>query len=462
MKNIILGLLLVLLTVASADAATNNRQRVGIAAVVNDEVVTFSDVANRVNLYLSGKMPPADVRRKMEQQILNRLIDEKLQMQEAKSLGIVVGEDQVSAGFAEVARQNGVPPEEFRRRLQASGVSVGTLYDQLRAEIAWSQVIKRKLRPQVNVSESEIDSEMDNMVRSSGKPEYRVAEIFLAVTDVKDENKTKEDADKIVIQITKGASFAQIARQFSQAPGASTGGDIGWVQEGQLDAKLDQVLAKMQPGQVSPPIRTDKGFHILFLRDVRMNKIVTDAAASQAAPEPEAPAQETRAIGETFLHLKQIVIPVAAADPTPIINAKTVRAASLKTEVTSCEQMDQKAKDFIFEGTGDLGKIAASTLPDAVRLAVLPLETGVLSDPVRVPAGIAVLMVCAREETRAPAAAATLTKKEIPLPKISAVSKTDEAAREQIAGKIGQQRLTQLQERYLRDLRATAFIDKRL
>lgn len=459
MKNVVLALLLVILASTAAQAAADSskaRQRVGIAAVVNDDVVTFSDVNNRVRLYLTGaKQPPADMLKKMEKEILARLIDEKLQLQEAKALGISVSEEQVKEGFAEIATKNKLPPDEFRRKLVEAGVKIDTLYDQLRAEIAWSHVIRRKLRPQVNVSESEIDSQLDRLARASGKNEYRVAEVFLAVPADKDEAKVREDAEKIVTQITKGASFSQIARQFSQAPGASTGGDIGWVQQGQLDPALDAALSRMQPGQVSPPLRTAKGFHILFLRDVRQNAIVAtgNTQAPEAAP---APAAET-VPADTLLHLKQIVIPVAKTDPQPIVNAKAVRAQSLAAEIRSCEQMEEKAKDFIFDGTGDLGEVSQNALPEPVKAAVADLPLQTLSQPVRLENAIAVLMVCNRTDTGG-APVATPAPAPAPVP----VVKNDEISREKIATKIGQERLTQLQERYLRDLRATAFIDKRL
>lgn len=471
MKNIVLALLLVLLSATAAEAATDSgkarqmdagkaRQRVGIAAVVNDEVVTFSDVTNRVRLYLTGaKQPPAEALRKMEKEILSRLIDEKLQLQEAKDLGITVTDEQVKEGFAEIAQKNKLPADEFRQRLQSAGVKVDTLYDQLRAEIAWSQVIRRKLRPQVNVSESEIDSQMDRIVRASGKNEFRVAEIFLAVPDAKDEMNVREDADKIVKQITKGASFSQIAREFSQAPGASTGGDIGWIQEGQLDAALDNALSKMQPGQVSPPIRTAKGFHILFLRDVRQNAVVSSSSGAPAAPQAAPAAPVEAAPADTIVHLKQIVIPVGKTDPQPIVNAKIVRAQSLSAEIKSCEQMETKAKDFIFDGTGDLGKVSMNALQDPIKTAVAGLPAQTLSQPVRLENAIAVLMVCDRTDVGGTPVAAVAPA---PAPAAPApVVKNDEASREKIATRIGQERLTQLQERYLRDLRATAFIDKR-
>ena len=261
-----------LMMTTPVDAVEN---RVGIAAVVNDDVVTFSDVRNRVKLYAAGapQAPSKSELAQMEQQVLNKLIDEKLQLQEAKSLGIVVTEQQIEAGFSDIANQNGIDAAEFRRRLQSSGVKISSLQDQIRAELAWAQVVRRKLRPQVNISETEIDIEMDTRSKQAGAARYLVAEIFLPVDADTNDKRVADDAQKMVEQIRKGARFSELARNFSQSPGASTGGDIGWVQEGQIDAALFTALTRMQPGQLSSPVRTDKGYHILFLRDARATLI---------------------------------------------------------------------------------------------------------------------------------------------------------------------------------------------
>src|SRR5262249_16333615 len=141
-------------------------------------------------------------------QVLDKLIDEKLQLQEAKSLGITVGDDQMTDAFAQIAKQNNFSPEDFRKRLVTEGVKIDTLKDQLKSEIAWSQVVRRKLRPQINVSESDIDNKMDELSRAKGKPQFHVAEIFLSVPRAAQEQDVRADAQKLVEQITKGAHFS--------------------------------------------------------------------------------------------------------------------------------------------------------------------------------------------------------------------------------------------------------------
>lgn len=518
--------LLLLLAPASAPAATAQKaapekaaakNKMGIAAIVNDEAVTFSDIRNRMNLYLFGSRgtPPDDVRRQMEQQVLQKLIDERLQMQEARSLGIKVEDAQVDEALAQVSAQNKMSPQEFTGRLAQSGVKVSSLRDKLRAEIAWGQVVRRKLRPQVNISESDIDTEIDRAARDAGKTQYHVAEILLTIPSADTESIVRQDADKIVAEIRKGAPFSQVARQYSQSPGASQGGDLGWLQAEQMDPALASALAKMEPGQITPPVKTDKGYHILFLRDRRVAGAAAPAAATPASaptqaatkpatkpaarpvatPKPQA-AANAPAEAEDVIHLMRLVIPIAENELKVVEHAKMERAASLKGEISSCADMSAKAKDYLNPGTGDMGIGPVSKLPEPIRQAVESLPDNELSAPVRLKDGVAVLMVCERRRmvvrakpaaTEEEATAQSVSADEAPAQEEaqeaaappepepqqqaeaapgpsagSSVGAPGDQSREAVANQLGMKRLEQLAERYLKDLRATAYIEKRI
>ena len=459
------------------------RTRIGIAAIVNDDAITWSDIENRTRLFIASAnkgAPPPEAQKQIEAMVLSRLIDERLQLREAKNLGIAVSEEQIDKAFADIARQNNLQPDEFKQRLATSGIKPAALLEQIKAEVAWSLVVRRKLRPQIVVSETEIDTAMGELQNKKGHTEYQVAEILLKVPAPEMETTVRTDAEKLVQQITKGAQFSVVARQVSQAPGAATGGDLGWLQEGLLDKALDEQLARMHPGEVSPPIRTDKGYHILFLRNQRD----AGSAMSPTPPpaQPQAPPQQAAAApaasparpglveAETILHLKQLVIPVATGEASVIVNAKLNRAESLKSEITSCEGMEDKAREFLAEGTGDLGRGKLSQLPEALRKAVATLPVGQLSEPVRIENGIAVLMVCEREDIPGSPVAAAEAPAPAPTPApepvqaaapVPAPAPADNAQREQVANQIGLKRLNQLAERYLKDLRATAYIERR-
>lgn len=358
---------------ASAPAEQN---RIGIAAVVNDDIITFSDIEDRMRLYLlsAPKNLPPEAKQRVLQQTMYRLVDEKLQLQEASALNIRVSDADIARGFSAIANQNKMEPDQFGEQLKRAGINLDTLQEQIRAEIAWSQVVRRKLRPQIVISETEIDSEVDRLQRSSGRMEYRIAEIFLSFDGEASEKNARELAERLSAEIRKGRPFSQAAREFSEAPGAATGGDLGWIEEGTLSGDLNSAIAALKPGQLSEPIRTDKGYHLIFLRDARQKGMPAGAATATPAPAAETAPQEKR--------------------------------PSLVTSEGPAPELPPQASN------------------DAPKII----------DPV--PA--------AEAAASAPAPAAGT-----------------EGAREEIATRLGTQRLEQMAERYLHDLRATAFIEQR-
>lgn len=244
----------------------------GIAAVVNDGAISMSDVNDRMALFIasSGLPNTQDVRRKLIGQVLSSLIEEELKLQEAARLNIEVSDQEIQQGFANIAAQNNMPPEKFRAMLERGGLNFMTMERQIRAQIAWTKIVQSQLRPRINIADKDIDNTIERMGGNVGKQEYLLAEIYLPVDEPKKETATRQLAQKLVREI-KGeqAPFFQVAQQFSKSAGASSGGDLGWVQEGQLPEDLDEVLPGLNKNEVSQPIRTPEGFHILYLRDKR-------------------------------------------------------------------------------------------------------------------------------------------------------------------------------------------------
>ncbi len=451
-----LWLLCLAATNSSLAAISSQQPKHGIGAVVNDEVITLSDVRSRTSLAaVAAKASAAQIQKRA----LETLIDEQLQMQEAKKLGITITDEQIDGGFASIARQNGMTPEKFKAMLAEKKVSVASLRAQIRAQIAWSYVVRRKLRPQISVSESDIDAVFDRMERSADKPEYHLAEIFLAVETPSEDEFVKGKALELIDKMLKGASFSSIAREHSQAAGADKGGDLGWIAADQLQPAISEALTRIKPGQISPPIRGTDGYHIVYLLDER-EKIKTSPVAA-AAPATTAHPDPGKAV--QALHLKRIVIPVEKNDPATVIAAKTARARQLSREIENCAAMEKKSADFISPATGDLGFVDPANLPEAVSEALATLPDGKLSAPITVESGLAVVMICGRKELPAPAAPDIAAPKTSPLasPDISTM-RNNQATREKIANDLGMERLDMLQQRYLQDLRASAFIEKRI
>lgn len=269
MKTLIrLGLVLSFLAAPQSFAAG----REGIAVIVNQGVITQSNVNDRMSLIAASSGMPSspELMAKLRPQIVNMLIDEEIRLQEARRLKIDVTKEEIDGGFAQVAQNNNIPVEDFRRALQSRKLNLGTMEDQIRAQIAWAKVVQKRIRPQIEVSEADIDSELELLRAKIGKTEYRVADIFLPINEKKNDAEVSELARKIVAQLRQQPElFPRIAQQVSQAPGAAQGGMIGWVSEGQLAPEIDEKLPGMEIGSISEPVKTSTGYHILLVREKR-------------------------------------------------------------------------------------------------------------------------------------------------------------------------------------------------
>ena len=396
------------------------QQVLSIAAVVNDEVISFYDVEQRVTLVIAstGLQSTRAIQRRLRRQVINDLIEEKLQLQEAQRLNIGVSAADVERAFAFIENQNKLAPGRIDAFLASRNIEKSALERQLRAEIAWAKVIRRRLNPSLAVSEDEVDEVIARMERSAGQPEFLVGEIFLAVASPTEEADVKRRADDLVEELRRGAVFPAVARQFSQGVTAGIGGEVGWVEAGQLAEELDQVLREMKVGQVTPPIRSSGGFYILALRDRRMILAVDDS--------------------EVEVTLKQIFLPLTRNTDGAEIASQRALANTIADSIQNCEDVDRLTAALRSPESGDLGTVRLSELPPDFRSAVASLAVGKPSEPVVAPTGVHIFVVCERNEPKA----------KVP----------DRAA---IAEQLGRTRLAMMARRYLRDLRRDAVVELR-
>lgn len=243
-----------------------------IASVVNTDAISVADVHDRMHMLIvsSGLPQTPEFKARMYPQVLNALIDEQLKLQEAKKQKITIDDAEIGQGFEEIAKQNNLSMPQFEEMIKRAGINRKTMETQIRAQLSWNKIIQKRIRPQINVSETDIDSYLNHLQESAGKMQYLAAEIYLPVDSPAREAETKALAARLANEISAGkAPFPRVAQQFSQAPGAAQGGLLGWVQEGQLEPELDNVLKSLKPNNVSNPIRTSDGYHLLFLRETR-------------------------------------------------------------------------------------------------------------------------------------------------------------------------------------------------
>jgi peptidyl-prolyl cis-trans isomerase SurA len=392
-----------------------------IAAVVNDEIISNFDLDQRIRLVISssGAEPSARLANQLKSQVLTGLINERLQIQEARRLNIDVTEDEISGAVGFIEEQNGMEKGNLARVLESQGASIVTLRDQLRAQISWSKVISRRLRPRVVVGKDEVDT-LVTRLKKSGRVEHLTSEIFLSFRD--QNAAVREDvianARTLIGQLQDGASFPILAQQFSQSVSAADGGDLGWITSAELPDAAGAALETLTVNEVSSPISTRDGVYILLVKERRRF----------ASVDPE----------QVTVALKQIFVPLKADADDDSIGSQMALARTVAGTVRGCDDFEALAQEMGSDESGDLGRIKVSDTPAQFRETILALDVGEASQPVRTDTGIHVFMVCERVQPEAP-----------------------EPDRRAIENSIGQARLSMLARRYLRDLRRDAVVDIR-
>ncbi|MFT7572297.1 MAG: peptidyl-prolyl cis-trans isomerase SurA [Paracoccaceae bacterium] len=393
-----------------------------IAAIVNDELITAYDLESRIRLVIfSTRLSnTADTRRRISSQVLRTLIDERLQAQEAKRRNISVSQRDLQRAKETIEKQNKFPKGDLERILKQNGIPLESIDEQLRAGIAWSKLVGRRLRPRITIGEDEIDESLERIRSRQGQTEYRLSEIMLTVDSPDQEANIRRTAERIADQVAKGARFAAIARQFSQSATAAIGGDLGWQHQSELDDTLRKVVAQMGKGSMTSPIKTVAGYRILLLRDTR--KI------AQSATKP------------VTLDLRQIFLPLPTQSVASDIEAQIDLAKIVRDTASSCQDFSQLAKEVGSPRQPSLGKFALKDLSPVIRNVVKDVQAGKISDPVKMPDGVLVLMVCSRDGG-------------------TSVIKLPE--RDDIADRLMRDRLALSARRYMRDIRLSAVIDVR-
>ncbi len=401
-------------------AAAPAQQEFGIAAVVGEKSITIMDLLNRTRLvmFAGGLTPTEENMKRLMPQILNTLIDEALQMQEAKAQNVTVRDTEVENALADMEQRNNLPPGGLDEFLQSRGLERNTLVTQVHASIAWAKLVDRRLRPQVEIGDAEVDAALRLIEENRDKPQFLASEIFLSVDDSAAETPVRDSAVRIAQQIREGARFESLARAFSQNATAASGGDLGWLTAEQFDEEVGRVLATMQPGQIVGPIRAQDGYHVIMLRDRRL------------------PGGSTA--DKVTVDLRQIALPLAPTATEEEVGAALAAADAVRIRAADCTALEDASLDGDVKVTR-IGRIRVGDLAEPLQATVMRLDTNQISAPLRTEQGIVLFMVCERDAEVAP------------LP-----------PREQVQQRLELEKLDLLARRYLRDLRRAAIVDVRI
>jgi peptidyl-prolyl cis-trans isomerase SurA len=408
-----------------APSATGPIPDMRIAAVVNDDVISVFDLISRLRMtLLSSNIPDTpEARKKTESQVLRSLVDEKLQLQEAKKQNIVATDDETNNALSQIEKQNNMQTGQLTTFLKARGIDRSSLISQVTASIVWAKLVRRKAAETTEISDEEVDDSLKRLKEHANEPQSRIAEIFLAVDNPSQDAEVRALAEKLTQQMRQGARFSAVAQQFSQSATAAVGGDMGWMRPDQLPPDLAKAAGSLKPGELSPPVRTAGGYYLLLVLDRRNG----GTGGGQQS--------------DIVYDVVQVVVPLP---PNPNEQAKRAAAA----EVMGMRSGAKNCADFLKVGKAKApqfsseGQVNANNVTPQMRQLLDKLSPNEASQPILQRNGIGVVMLCSKQT--------------------QAAAKTGEPTREEIFESLLRQKLDTVARRYLRDLRRVAYVDVRI
>lgn len=398
-----------------------------IVAIVNDDVITANEVAFRTELIVgqmrarSQPLPPRDL---LQNQILDRLIFHRLQLQMARQNRINVADEAVNRAILNFARQNNMSLTQFRAALEQEGFNFSDYRENIREEMIIGNLRQRLVNSQVKVSNQEVDDLLANeAVQGNANTEYRLGHILIAVPEGADENSLRqlnEKARSLVVQLRKGAGFTETAVNNSDGRQALEGGDLGWRSLAQVPSLFAGLVSGMQAGDISDEIRSPSGFHIIKLMDKRSS--------------------ENRTV-VTQTHTRHILL---RSGPGLADEAARTRLQQLRQRISGGESFEILARSnsddtaSAVEG-GDLGWVSPGVMVPEFEEVMNATEPGNVSEVFRSPFGWHILKV---EDRRS---------QDI----------TDQARREKARKAIHMRKVEEQTNLWLRRLRDEAYVELR-
>jgi peptidyl-prolyl cis-trans isomerase SurA len=270
----LLALLLYLL--AGASPANAVEELDSIVAVVNDDVIVRSELEHQIDLVipqLQSKGTPLPPRPVLEQQVLERLVLKRLQLQRAKQLGIQVDDAMLTQALTNIAQRNGMTLENLAKTMEAGGISFEDFRRDTREQLITSRLQAQEVVKNIKVTDQEIDRFLANESSSLiQRTDVRLSHILVAVPEGAPPDvvkKAEQKARDLVKRLRAGADFAQLALRYSDGRQALEGGDLGWFKIGEVPTLAEDLAHTMAKGDISDPLRSPSGFHIIKLTDVK-------------------------------------------------------------------------------------------------------------------------------------------------------------------------------------------------
>ena len=368
-----------------AHAAANPVPLDRVLVIVNDEAITQWDMSEQRRILLSQMQaskitpPPNDV---LDKQVLERLIVERAVLQYAKETGIRIDDTTVERTILRVAEENKLSPDEFRKVLQREGIPYANYREDIRRQITIQRVRDREVDSKVTVSDAEVDNYLATVAaQAGGEDEYLLSHIYIGVAEQASPTAVEESrkrAEQALAEVRAGKDFGQVAASYSNAPDATSGGNLGWRTRARLPSVFADIVQKMKPGEVSAVLRSASGFHVV--------KLVEERNRNQPT-----------VVDQT--HARHILIKVNEQTSESDAKAKIDRLRERLVAGASFEELARaNSEDTSNARGGDLGWLSAGdTVPDFEH-AMDRLAVNEISQPVRTPFGWHLIQVLERRK----------------------------------------------------------------
>ncbi|BCM25786.1 peptidylprolyl isomerase [Methyloradius palustris] len=355
-----------------------------IVAVVDQGVITENELNDRIRIVTTqlekqgNPLPPQAV---LQKQILERLINDRLQLQYAAQTGLRVDDAQLDKTVERIADQNKMSVPDFRQALAAEGIGYRKFREDIRNEIILARLREREVDNKINITEAEIDNYFttQSSQNNEAKDEYEISHILIRTREdssPEDLQRLRTKAEQALKQLQTGTPFSQVSASFSDAPNALEGGALGWKNSGQIPALFTDALKQLQPGQLTPILRSPNGFHILKLTNRRGGSSPT-------------------VIQQT--HARHILIKLS--EVVSESDAKH-RMDDIKERLDNGGNFADLARQYSEDGSasngGDLGWLnPGDTVPEFEK-AMNELKDNEISQPIRTPFGWHIIQVLER------------------------------------------------------------------
>jgi peptidyl-prolyl cis-trans isomerase SurA len=360
-----------------------------VYVIVNDEVITRREVDNRVNEITTrlrsqgAQLPDAeDLRR----QVVEAMITERAQLQLGKEYGVRVSDTELDRAIGRIAESQKLSVQDMRNQMEKEGMTFAQFREQIRNEIIMQRLVDHEVDSKIQVSDAEIDTYMAaEKAAAADRVEVDLAQILVRIPENASPEQIaarKARADEVARQLRTGADFAKMAATYSDAPDALQGGAVGWRDPNRLPQTFAAELAKLKPGQITPVMRTNVGFHILKVNNQR---------------KPEAQQQEEAVVQQT--HARHIMLKVTptqteAEDRKKLLDLK----ARIEGKQATFEDLArQNSQDTYAAKGGDMGWVETGDVPAELEAVMKSLKPGEISEPIKTPFGMHIVQVVERK-----------------------------------------------------------------